>query len=416
MFDWVKRTFVALEDGPFRLLWFGSFFSFVAFFMSSAAQGIVAYDLTGNNGAVGFVVFGQGIAQLLLAPFGGALADRLPKKPLIVFFQFAILFVFAVLALLIWADVIRIWHLVAGAFVTGMSFSFMGPARQAYVVDLVREERRGNAVALNQVALNASRVLGPALAGGLIAWGLTGAAGAYTTMASFYGVTILSTLVLPPSPGGGRQRSVLGDIAGGFQYVAAHPRLRTLIPFFILLIMVGMPYVALMPGFVKNELGGNNGGVGLMLAAQAAGGLTASLVVAGLADSPRALAVYSGAGMLFGVSLVLTAISPVLWVAVIPMFISGIGSGGFQTLNGAVVIRESDPKYFGRVMSLTMTGFALFGLAALPIGFIADAVGERATLAGMGVTIGVIVVVFTAAIARTARADARRVAAGEAAG
>jgi MFS family permease len=416
MFDWAKRTFVALEDGPFRLLWFGSFFSFVAFFMSNAAQGIVAYDLTGNNGAVGFVVFGQGIAQLFLAPFGGALADRLPKKPLIGFFQFIILAVYVILAMLIWSDVIRIWHLVAGAFVTGMSFSFMGPARQAYVVDLVRENRRGNAVALNQVALNASRVLGPALAGGLIAWGFSGGGGAYATMAAFYAVTIVTTFILPPSPGSATRRSVLGDIAGGFQYVASHPRLRVLIPYFILLIMVGMPYVALMPGFVKNELGGNNGGVGLMLAAQAAGGLTASLFVAGLADSPRAMVVYSGAGLLFGVSLVATAISPVLWVAAAGMFVSGVGSGAFQTLNGAVVIRESDPRYFGRVMSLTMTGFALFGLAALPIGFIADAAGERATLAGMGVAIVGIVAAFTFVLTRLARSQATRMPSAEAAG
>lgn len=416
MFDWAKRTFVALDDGPFRLLWGGSFFSFVAFFMSNAAQGIVAYDLTGNNGTVGLVVFGQGIAQLFLAPFGGALADRLPKKPLIMFFQAIILGIYVVMAALIWADLIRVWHLVAGAFVTGMSFSFMGPARQAYVVDLVPEHRRGNAVALNQVALNASRVLGPALAGGLIAWGFTGAGGAFATMAAFYAVTIVSTFLLPPSYGSGTQRSVFGDIAGGFQYVASHRRLRALIPFFILLIMVGMPYVALMPGFVRNELGGNNGGIGLMLAAQAAGGLAASLVVAGLADSPRAMTVYSSAGLLFGVSLIATALAPTLWIAAAGMFVSGIGSGGFQTLNGAVVIREADPRYFGRVMSLTMTGFAMFGLAALPIGFIADAVGERATLAGMGAAICGIVVFFTALLSRLSRGEARRLAAAEAAG
>ena len=164
MLAWFQRTFTALESRSFRTLWFGSFFSMVAFFMSSAAQAIVAFDLTGNNASVGFVIFGQGFAQLFLAPFGGALADRLPKKPLIIFFQAIIMAVFTSIAILIWLDLIAIWHLVTASFITGMSFSFMGPARQAYVVDLVEEGRRGNAVALNQVALNASRVLGPAVA------------------------------------------------------------------------------------------------------------------------------------------------------------------------------------------------------------------------------------------------------------
>jgi predicted MFS family arabinose efflux permease len=180
--------------------------------------------------------------------------------------------------------------------------------------------------------------------------------------------------------------------------------------------MLGMPYVALMPGFVRNELGGNNAGIAFLLASQAAGGLAASLIVAGLADSPRAMAVYSGAGLLFGVSLIATAAAPTLWVAAGGMFVSGLGSGGFQTLNGAVVIRESDPRYFGRVMSLTMSGFAMFGLAALPLGFLADQVGERVTLAGMGVAISAIVVVFTVLLSRLSRAETRRPAMAEAAG
>jgi predicted MFS family arabinose efflux permease len=98
------------------------------------------------------------------------------------------------------------------------------------------------------------------------------------------------------------------------------------------------------------------------------------------------------------------------------MFVSGLGSGGFWTLNGAVVIREADPRYFGRVMSLTISGFAMFGLAALPLGFLADRVGERATLAGMGVAIIAIVGLFTALLSRLARAETRRPAMAEAAG
>jgi MFS family permease len=400
MGDWLRRTFTALDSRPFRTLWASSAFSLVAFFMSSAAQAIVAFDLTGNNSSVGLVVFGQGLAQLFLSPFGGALADRVSKKPLIVSFQAIIMCTFATIAVLIWTDVIAVWHLVAASFVTGLSFSFMGPARQAYVVNIVPEDRRGNAVALNQVAVNASRVLGPAVAAGLIAWNISGAAGAYLTMAAFYFVTIVAMLTLPPAPGSGARNSVVGDIASGFRYVAGHQRLRTLIPFFILLIMVGLPYVILVPGFVKTDLGKGEGGIGLLLAAQAAGGLVASLVVASLADSPSALRIYSGAGILFGVSLVLTAASPTLLAASGAMFVAGVGSGAFQTLNSAVVIRESDPRFFGRVMSLTMTAFAGYALMGLPIGLLADAIGERATLTCMGLVIISVVIVFTLLLSR----------------
>jgi MFS family permease len=403
---WIGTTFSALENRYFRIMWVGSLFSFVAFFMSTVVQAVLAFQLTGSNSAVGFVVFGQGIAQLIFGPLGGALADRISKKKLILFCQALPFLGFAGLGILVATDNINVPFLVAGSFLNGVSFSFMGPARQAYVIELIEAHRRGNAVAINQIALNASRVVGPAIAGALLAIAFIGVSGSYFTMAAFYAVAIGSMFFIPGSPPpDSAGRSVLGDIAEGFNYVASNPRLRTLVLFFVLVMMAGFPYVTVLPGFVENQLDRDATVVSIMLSVTAVGALIASMAVASFADSPKALFIYSGMSVLFGVSLILSAISPGVFLAIATMLLVGIGSGGFQTLNGAVVIRESNPRYFGRVMSLTMLAFAGFGLMGLPIGYLADAVGERVTLGIMGTAVCAITIVLTSILLRLPAAE-----------
>src|SRR5581483_4712816 len=176
---WFASTFDSLRVRPYRVLWIGTVLSFVAFMMSMTAQSLVAFDITGNNRAVGSVMFGQGVAMLALTPFGGAIADRVSKRFLLLLCQSSIGVTMLVTGVLIASGAITIFFLAAGAFVVGTMFSFLGPTRTAYIGEIVEEERRGNALALTQVGMNATRVFGPFLAGGLLAWDLVGSAGTY---------------------------------------------------------------------------------------------------------------------------------------------------------------------------------------------------------------------------------------------
>lgn len=394
MNNWLNSTFAALGYRNFRVLWAGTTLTFVAFFMSTVVQGVVAFKLTGQNSAVGIVVFAQGLAQLLLGPVGGALADRVSKRKMIMANQAVITFTFFSLAILVATDLISVFFLAVGSFLTGMAFSFLGPSRQAFALELIDPPRRGNAMALNQVSMNASRILGPMFAGIFLAIGFFGAAGAYTAMGTFYLLAIGTTLLLPASrPIARTGASILGDIVVGVRYVAGYPRLRTLVLTFGLSIMVGFPYVTVLPGLVENEFGRSARDVSILYGLNAVGGLGASLAVAGIADSPRATLVYLVMGVGFGVTIVLAALSPTFLLLGGAMLLMGVAAGVFQTLNGAVIAHLADPAYFGRVMSLTFLAFAGFGIAALPIGFLADAFGERAVLGIMGLGV-VVVVVF----------------------
>ena len=385
-----------MSNRHFRVLWAGSFLAFVAFFMSTVVQSVVAFDLSGSNKAVGFVVFAQGIAQLALGPLGGALADRLSKKAVILTCQSTIFLAFVVLGVLVATGVIEVLYLALGSFVIGIAFSFLGPSRQAFMTELVEPSHRGNAVALSQVALNGSRILAPLIAGVMLNVGFLGAAGAFFVMGLLYVGAIANTIALPRSrrPESGSQRSVLGDIASGLSYVARTGRLRLLVLSYVLVIMFGFTYVSLLPGLVENELNRQAGSITVLLGINAVGGLIASLGVASRADSRYARAIYSSMCLVFGVSLVAVGFAPNFFVLTVAMFIVGFGAGGFQTLNGAIVSHITEPAYFGRVVSLTFLAFALSSIIALPVGFLADAAGERVTIWAMGAVVCALTLTF----------------------
>lgn len=386
----------------FRVLWVGTLLAFLAFFMSTVVQSVVAFRLTQSNTAVGFVVFAQGAAMFVLGPLGGAMADRLPKRRVIASCQLLTTTVFFILATVMATGQIHVAWLAFGSMLMGATFAFLGPTRQAFVVELVADSQRGNAVALSGVANNASRAVGPLLAGVLLAWTVSGATGAYLMMGTLYALSVLTILALPHSPPRSNvaDTHVFEDIAVGLRYVRNHRQLRLLVALFMLVIMLGFPHVTLLPGLVENQLGREAESISLLFGLSALAALATSLIVARKADAASGIPIFSGLGLGFGVSLALLALSPTFEIAIFAMLLLGASSGGFQALGMAVVMRATEPEFAGRVMALTMMAFGGFGLVGLPVGFLGDAVGERATLLGMAAAVCVIVLILRVALAR----------------
>ncbi|HKC50535.1 MAG TPA: MFS transporter [Myxococcota bacterium] len=376
------RTFAAFGVRDFRVLWAGTWASYIPFFMANVVNGVVAFHLAHVNRAVGTVVFAQGVAMAVLAPIGGAGADRWPKRRVLALSQSAAAAVFGVFALLLAFDRLSIAALSGGAFVLGISISFLGPARQAFAAELVGPELRGNAVALNQVPLTGSQVLGPAIAGLMLASPF-GATGAYALMGALYATSALSLLALPHSiaRANAAETHVLEDLLIGLRYVVSHRRLRLLVGFFVCVIMMGFSYITVLPGLVEHALGRSADAVPPLFFTSALGGLLVTLVTARLAGSSRALPVFVGMPFVLAAGLLGLYLAPSYPLAIAAMFLVGIGFGGFQTLNAAVIVQVTEPAYFGRVFSLSMLAFAGVSLMSLPVGILADAIGERATLA-----------------------------------
>lgn len=389
---WYATTFEALRVRDYRVLWWGSTLATLAFMMTRTVQSVVAFDLAGNSTAVGIVALGSGVAMIFIGPLGGVLADRLSKRLVLLFGQSLVGLCFTTIGVLILTDVISLWMLVALSFVMGISFSFIGPTRQAYVGELVDRDLLPNAVALSQLSMGFSRVVSPMLAGGLIALSISGTGGTYLVMGAILFTVVATLTMLPASTPVPSGKSITGDFTAGLGHVRDRPRLAVLILSFVLVVIIGMPYITVLPALLENELGQSSETIGLLFTVEAIGGLITGLLVAGSVRGASAAKVMFALGVLFGVSVIGLALVPTLAVALVAVFFMGVGLTGFQLTNNALLMMEADQEYFGRVMSLVMIAWGGQGLTALPIGMLADRIGERPVLAIEGAAIVLVVV------------------------
>ena len=248
---WARTTFVALHHREYRLLFVGTIFAQLGFSMMQVAQGVVAFDLTGKNSAVGLVSLGMGVAMLCLGPFGGALADRLSKRGLLMVSQSVMTVAFLLIGVAIITGLITIWLLVLSSLLLGMMFPIMGPPRQAMIGDMLRGPLLANGVALQQMAMNGTRLVGPFLAGALIAVPFIDTGGTYLVMGvAFAAVVAMLLMMAPTARGRPSGRSLMSDVGSGLRYIWGSPDLRLLTLVFFGVVLTGFSYQTLMPGFV----------------------------------------------------------------------------------------------------------------------------------------------------------------------
>ena len=410
-----SNPLTVLRNKQFRLLFLGTTLSMMAFGMMQVVQGVVAFDLTGKNGSVGFVYLGQGFAMLILSPIGGALSDRVSKKKMLSLAQFVIGAMFGVVGVLIATGLITILLLAAGALLLGCMFSMMGPTRQAWVGDLLTGEEMAKGVALQQLMMNATRIIGPLTAGALIATDPIGTQGTYYVMAALFGAVVFTLMLMEPTPP--RQRtvktSVRADLMEGFRYIWQTPEVRLLAFVFVGVVLSAFTYQTIMPGYLVNTLNHPAEHLGLLFTATALGGIVVNVWLAARpARNSTGLMLSFGAAL--AVSLALLAVSPGFIAALFAAALIGVSSSGFQMLNNVNLMERTDGAYLGRVMSVTMMAFGINSIASYPVGLIADAVGERATLMGLSCACLSVVALGVVAMRATAGQTLRRAAAVEA--
>ncbi len=394
---WAQTTFLALENRNFRLLFFGTLFAQLTFAMKNVVQGIVAFDLTGKNSSVGLVALGTGITMVTLGPLGGALGDRLSKRKLLLVSQSVIGIIFAVVGILIVTGHITIWLLVISTLFLGSAFAIMGPTRQAWIGELLTGPQLSNGIALQQIAMNSTRVFGPFLVGALVAISFIGGGGTYLFMSGAFVVVVGMLWLMPPSaPAKPSGRSVVGDLLAGVRYIWQTPELRLLAFLFVGTVITAFSYQTLLPGFLKYELGRSSKELGVLHGAAAIGGLVVTLfLAANTARTTRSLMII--VGVLLGLSIFGLAAAPNIAFALVAMVAVGAFSSAFQLLNNVNLMRVCAPEFYGRVMSVTMMSFGMSSIASYPIGVLADAVGERASLVACGC--GALIVIASGFIA-----------------
>ncbi len=365
-----------------------------AFMMSFLMIPSVAFEISGSNAAAGLAQMGSGIAMFIVSPLGGVIADRTRKKPLVLAGQIVPALVILTTGLLIISDRITVPMLTAATLIMGLGFAFMGPARQAWVAELVPADEFRNAVALQQIAQNISQVAAPLLIAVLVGR-VFGIGGAYLFMASLFAIVLPITVTLPDTPPSAKERRpIRSELAAGLGYVWSDGRLRTLWLGFVGIVVCGFAFQTLLPGLLSNELDRSPTDIGVIFLVLAIAGLLVNLVLAGMIRTGPAMPLLLGAGFVMAAGFVLIAIAPTYLLAVVAGIPLGIGRSGFMLIDNTLLMSTAEPAYHGRVMSLAMMGFGSQALLAPVWGLLADWIGVRATL----FTVGIVAAAVTAAV------------------
>jgi MFS family permease len=380
-------AFSSLAIPGYRRLWFAGTFAFMSVQMQFLLRGVLAWDLTEREGALGLVYLCFGVSMLVATPLGGVASDRLPNRQVLVASQ-AVLFGGALgMGLVVVAGIVQFWMLLVASVAQGLAFGFYGPARVAFAAKLVGRDQLGNAITLSMLSLNGTRVFAPAFAGMLAGIAFFGIGGAYLVSAVMSAAAFVQLLRCPE---GAATQQASGknpfiDILDGVRYVAAFPSLRRLLVSSFFVIMFGFNYVAFIPALVKDTFDLTDGYVGVIMSASAIGAVAVALSIARHADGPHAARLMMISALCFGGAVTLLGAAPTFVTAFLVVALVGAGATGYQSLSNTIALGLADESHRGRVQSLLMLSFAGFGIAALPLGLLAERIGLRPAISIMGI-------------------------------
>jgi len=384
------RTFGALQNRHFRRLWLGYLPSTIAFQMGQVASGYLVYSLTGSATVLGLMGLAWSIPLLLFSLIGGVVADRVPRRNLVLASQCIIGTMAAITAVLVITGWVQVWHLFALGLVQGTVFSFNMPARQAFIAELVGKDDLMNAIALQNAALNLSSIAGPALAGYLIALPAVGVGGVYVLMAMANALVFLTLIGLPAGASrGATRRPGLEELTAGLRFIYYSPPLRTLLLMAVIPMFLGMPYMTLLPVFALSVLRAGSEGLGLLSGANGIGALAGSLLVAAWGNAPRKALLQLSVGIMYGLALIVFALAGTLPLAMLTLVVVGLAASAYRSVNSTLIMGYTPPELHGRVMSVYLMTFALMPLSSVPAGALADRIGPQVTVGGAGVLLAV---------------------------
>ncbi len=376
----------AFRHRNYRLFFFGQLTSLIGTWMQTVAQAWLVYRLTDSTILLGLVSFCGQFPVFLLAPLAGAVADRHNRHRLLILTQITAMLVALALALLTLAGHIRVWEIFLLATMLGLVNAFDIPARQSFIVEMVGRKDLANAIALNSSMFNAARIVGPSIAGLMVA--AVGEGWCFlVNSVSFLGV-IVSLLLMRITPRviTGHRTPMLSHIREGLGFARRNLPIRSLLMLLGIVSLTGMPYVVLMPIFADRVLHGGAETLGVLMACTGVGALLGALTLAAR-RSLRGLSSLIGYAVLsFGSALILFSFSRSVWLSALLLVPVGF-SVMVQMASSNTLLQMMVPDDFrGRVMSLYSMMFMGMGpLGALLAGTIAHHIGAPMTVAIGGV-------------------------------
>ncbi len=391
-------VFESLRYRDFRWMWAGSFVSFMAMNMQMITRSWLVVRLTDDSPlflSLSMVSFAVPVTFVSL--IGGALADRVPRRRLVIMSQSGNALMTLLLAVLDVTGVVTFWHVMAMGVVNGSLMAFNMPSRQAIISEIVPERRLMNAISLNNSSMNLTRVVGPALAGFLIL--LVDTAGVFFIVSAIYVFSVLSMTMVHAGtePAGRSGKGVTGDIREGLAYALGDRTLRGLIIMNFIPVLFGFSYYALLPAWAREALDVQSDDLGILMMLMGVGALTGTLILASMGSFRRRGAFLLVSCLIWGVTLAVFARMESFPPTVPLLIFIGLVSSVFMSLNMTLTQVYSAPRMRGRVMSITMMSFGLMPLSAVPFGLLAEFTNTPFALMLSGIMLAVFTLVFAVA-------------------
>jgi MFS family permease len=385
------RAFQALGHREYRLLWYSQVFASLGVWMDQVTRGWLIYELTDSALQLGMVRGIQAIPFLFLSPVAGSVADRYPRKFLVVAAQFANGFIFTATAALILFGLIRPWHVYLTAVLMACVQVFLQPARAAMISDTVPPENLTNAIGLNAVVFNMARSTGPALAGLLISVFNTGVAygaqGLFFLLATVWTIQMRSgrrAAAARRSHGGGNE-SFARSIVSGWQFAWRKDEVRSSLLIVIVASLFMVPFSTLLPIFARDILQVGAQGQGLLLTSMGIGALGSALIIATFGDRmPRGIMMLAGV-TLYGMLVVLFSASPWFSLSMVLMAVIGLCHVSSHALVQTVIQSYSPPEFRGRAIAIFHMNQILLLLGGLVIGALSEAIGAPWAAASLSI-------------------------------
>ena len=375
-------TFRALRYPNFRWFWYSAAGQAVGQGMQFLALGWLVLERTDSVSQLGLVIFFYGIPNLTLVLLGGIIADRIDRRRLLLAAQSGVAVIILAIATLTVTDLVAVWHIYAASFLMGTLHAVNMPTRLAIVVNLVGREDIMNAVVLNSAVLNTGRIVGPAVAGGVIELLDIGSALYLNALCYLLSVGFILLMRDVEQNRPARRANVLGDLWAGLDYFRKTPVVFTVIGMGFAFGFFGMPHIQVMPAFAREALDSGAGEAGLLITAAGVGSLLVNIVLAALGNARGKNWLLLGFILTFGVSLFIFAWSEWYWLSWIILLFVGLGSNGYISLGTTVLQLTVNPELQGRVMSLWYVSAGFMFIGSLPMALVADRVSWPAALAG----------------------------------
>ncbi len=389
-----RRVFSSFKNPVYRLYYYSLIGHWAPMQMQMVTRTLLIYRITGSGAILGVMALAGSIPMLLLSLYGGALADRMDKRKILIYSQAlsAIITIgvgFALSINYLSSDVPgSYWILMVSSVLQGIIMGIMMPSRASMVPEIVSPQDLMNAISLNNMGMNVFRILAPAATGFIIdAWDFDAV---YYIMTGLYLFSVIFLLRMPSTRTGVREESgTIAEVMEGFRYMRGDMTIMLILIFTLACTILGMPFNMLLPMFTEDILKVGASGMGMLMAVSGIGSIVVSFFLASAKNKKRGLVMLLS-GLILSLALIAFSFTANWNLALLLSVFIGLGQTGQTAIGFTLIQYYVDPGYRGRVMSFMMLGFGLSSLGTVFGGILAETMGIEWAIGGLAIVLGIV--------------------------